>query len=116
MSHINSGGAGGGGGLLELNVKLINNTNSPYVVATNDTFIGVDTTAGVVTLLLPTNPSIGRSFIIKDVGGQAEVNNITITDISGADSYDNTFGNYVMNTELQGVNIIYTGSNNYYIW
>lgn len=119
MSHITSigsSGGGGGTGLLTLNVTLISAADSPYAVLSTDAFIGVDSTGGTVRILLPSNPAVGTTFFIKDVGGQAEVNNITLTDVGGVDSYDNTFGNYVMNTEYQGVNLIYTGSNNYYIW
>lgn len=118
MSHISSSGSGGGGGsgVLTLNVVLITTAQSPYAVLLTDSFIGVDSSAGPVTVLLPSNPAVGTTFVIKDVGGQAEVNNITLTDINGVDSYDNTFGNYIINTEYQSVNLIYTGSNDYYLW
>lgn len=103
-----------GGGALP--VTLIDNTDSPYAVLTADYFIGVDTTAGAVTLLFQNNPAVGTSYIVKDVGGQAEVNNITITTISGLQNFDNTSGNYIMNTEYQSVNLVYVGSSNYYIY
>lgn len=119
MSHISSSGSGGGGGgtgVLKLNVTNVTFADSPYAVLSTDSFLAVDTTGGEVRLLVPSNPAVGTTFFIKDVGGQAEVNNIVITDVGGVDSYDNTFGNYTMNSEYQGVNLIYTGSNNYYIW
>ena len=118
MSHINSGGAGGGGsnGVLFLNVVDITFAQSPYTALETDAFIGVDTTAGAVTIRFPSNPPVGTTFFIKDTGSQAEVNSITLTDVAGIDYFDNVLGSYVMNTENQSANLIYIGSGNYYIW
>lgn len=119
MSHINSsgtGGGGGGGGVVLLNVTEVTFAQSPYTVVPGNAFIGVDTTAGPVTLVFPTNPPVGTTYYIKDVGSQAEVNNITLTDVSGTDFFDNVVGSYVMNTENQSVSLIYFGTGNYYVW
>lgn len=119
MSHINSsgtGGGGGGGGVVLLNVTEVTFAQSPYTVVPGDAFIGVDTTGGPVTIVFPTNPPVGVTYIVKDIASNADVNNITLTDVSGTDSFDNTVGSYVMNTENQSADLIYVGGGNYYIW
>ena len=103
-------------GVQKVAVVLIDDLDSPYAVLSTDDFIGVNSSSGTVRVLLPSNPAVGTTFIVKDVGGDAENNNITITDIGGVDSFDNTFGSYVINTEYQSVNLVYVGSNNYYIY
>ena len=49
-------------------------------------FVGVDTTGGPVTVTLPASVSLasGKQLVIKDEGGSAGVNNITIATSNGA--------------------------------
>ena len=55
------------------------NADTPYTVLGTDYFIACDTSAGVLTVTLPAASSVaGRTFVIRDVGGAAAVNNITI--------------------------------------
>ena len=105
-----------GTGVVQLAVTLINFGMSPYSVLSSDDFIGVDSTGGAVTLLFPSNPAVGTTFIVKDVGGAGFTNNITLNPISGTCYFDNVIGNYVMNTSYQSVNLVYVGSNKYYIY
>ena len=56
-------------------------SSSTYTILDTDTFIGVQyTTTGAVTLTLPLGSSIsnGRIISIKDEGGLASINNITV--------------------------------------
>tara|TARA_R110000824_G_scaffold36697_3_gene113700 strand:- start:44 stop:520 length:477 start_codon:yes stop_codon:yes gene_type:complete len=52
----------------------------------DDHFIGVDSTVGGVIITLPNtaNLSIGKTFLIKDEGGKAGTNPITIRSSDGA--------------------------------
>ena len=45
----------------------------------SDYYIGVDSTGGTVDIYLLTAPQPGRTWVIKDEGGAASTNNITIT-------------------------------------
>jgi hypothetical protein len=59
----------------------VNNAASPYTVLATDVYIGVDVSAGPVTLILDDNAAAseeGRFIIIKDESGNASTNAITI--------------------------------------
>lgn len=67
-----------GTGLVVAQTSL-DNTDSPYTVLGTDYFLDCDTSAGVLTVTLPAATALaGRTFVIRDVGGAAAVNNITI--------------------------------------
>jgi len=61
-----------------------------YSVTTSDYIIGVDTTAGTLRLTLPAAASAldGQIWVIKDEGGNAGNNNVTITGSSDADTIE----------------------------
>lgn len=60
-------------------VTSVNNAASPYTVLGTDYFISVDTSGGAVTVTLPAATGLaGRMYVIRDTGGAAAVNNITI--------------------------------------
>tara|TARA_R110000744_G_scaffold377045_2_gene491756 strand:+ start:7215 stop:9263 length:2049 start_codon:yes stop_codon:yes gene_type:complete len=63
--------------------------DSPYGVAASDYIIGVNTTGGAVEVDLQAASSAGtgRMLVIKDVGGAAATNNITI-DPNGSEKID----------------------------
>lgn len=55
------------------------NADTPYTVLGTDYFISCDTSAGVLTVTLPAATALaGRTYVIRDTGGNAAVNNITI--------------------------------------
>jgi hypothetical protein len=58
-----------------------------YTVTTADYYVGVDSSGGAVTLTLPAAAAAldGQTWIIKDEGGSANSNNITVTG-SGVDA------------------------------
>lgn len=52
---------------------------SPYTVLGTDYFISVDTSGGAVTVTLPNAATVtGRTYVIRDTGGAAAANNITV--------------------------------------
>lgn len=60
-------------------VTAVDNGDTPYTVLGTDYFLSVDTSAGVVTVTLPAATGLsGRTYLIKDMGGSAGANNITI--------------------------------------
>jgi hypothetical protein len=64
---------------LVIPVTAVNNAASPYTVLGTDYFLSVDTSGGAVTVTLPAATALaGRTFVIRDMGGNAAVNNITI--------------------------------------
>ena len=65
------------------------NSDSPYSVVASDYIIGVNTTGGAVEIDLQAASSAGagRMLIIKDIGGAAGTNNITI-DPNGSEKID----------------------------
>lgn len=100
------------GGARFLKVTSIDDTDSPYTVAAGDDVILVDTTAGAVTINLGAVASnSGRRLQIKDVGGNAGTNNITI-DPNGAETIDNA-STYVLDENLFAIDIVCDGSENY---
>lgn len=57
----------------------VNPGNSPYTPSFTDNYLAVDTTAGPVTInLQPMSDRRNVPLTIKDVGGNASVNNITL--------------------------------------
>ncbi len=90
----------------------IDDTDSPYTVASDDDVILVDTSAGAVTINLGAVASnSGRRLQIKDTGGNAATNNITI-DPDGSETIDNQ-STYVMDENLFAIDIVCDGSENY---
>lgn len=64
---------------LIVNSTALTNASTPYTVLGTDYFLDCDTSAGVLTVTLPAASAVtGRTFVIRDTGGAAAVNNITI--------------------------------------
>lgn len=100
---INSGGAG-----QTVSITALDNTDSPYTVLSTDYHMSCDTTAGVLVVDLPNAPATGTSYVVKDLSGTADTNNITIS-TAGAETIDGA-ATFVMNTEYESVNLLYNGS------
>ncbi len=94
-------------GTSTLTYTLVNTT--PYVVLTTDEFLGVDTTAAPIQINLPNAPSTGRTFVIKDISGTAQTNNITVTTVGGVVLVD-AAATYVMNTQYSSINVLFNGT------
>lgn len=92
-----------------LNYTPVNHAASPYTVLTTDDYISVDVTAGVVSILLPNAPTLGRIFAIKDKVGMAATNNITVTTVGGAINIDGATS-FVMNTAYESIQLIWNAS------
>jgi hypothetical protein len=64
----------------------IDNTDSPYTVAANVGVVLCDTTAGAISVTLPASPVDGQIVKVKDAGGLAATNAITVA--AGAKTID----------------------------
>lgn len=88
---------------------LVTFADSPYTVSGTDNYIGVDTTGGPVTILLPNAAVQARNFTIKDKAGDSNTNNITITTVGGATTIDGATS-LTMSTSYQSINLLYDGT------
>jgi hypothetical protein len=87
----------------------VNAAASPYTVTSTDNYISVDVTGGAVTLLLPNDPGASRTFTVKDRGGMAATNTITVTTVGGVVLLDGATS-FVMNTDYEAINILFNGT------
>lgn len=81
---------------------------SPFVVNATDFYITVDTSTIPITIRLPDAPTNYRRFVIKDSAGNASVQNITVTTVSGLLNIDAST-TYVMNSNYQAIELMYSG-------
>lgn len=84
-------------------------STTPYVVLTTDDFLGVNSSGGTRQINLPNAPTTGRVIIIKDSGGNANTNNITVTTVGGVVLIDGATS-YVMNTQYSSIQVLFDGT------
>ncbi len=83
--------------------------NSVIVNLTEDQYVYLlDSTAAAITVIPPSSPDPGTTWIIKDSTGKAFGNNITINP-AGAVTIDGA-ATYVMNADYESVQIIFNGT------
>lgn len=89
-------------------VRVVTAAGAVTVSATTDYFICINKTSGAATTVnLPSSPTTGLIFIIKDCKGDAATNNITITPASGTIDGASTF---VMKSNYQVIGVVYNGT------
>ncbi len=109
MSQITGfgSGGGGGGGIVTLNYTQV--STSPYVVQSTDEFLGVVTSSIAITIKLPNAPATGRTYVVKDISGDALLHNITVTTVGGVVLIDDaTFS--IMNTDYESLQFLFNGT------
>lgn len=97
-----------------LNITSLDDTDSPYTALATDYYLSCNVSAGVLTIDLPDAPTTGRVFIVKDSGGDAGANNITVTTVGGVVNIDGA-ATFVMNTAFEASNFIFNGTS-YEVW
>lgn len=109
MSQSGSYTSGGSStpGYLVLSYTYVDTT--PYVVLSTDSFLGVDSSVGGITIELPNAPAIGRVFVIKDIGALASTNNIIVTTVSGAVLIDGSTA-IIMNSDNESLQFLFDGT------
>jgi hypothetical protein len=92
-------------------------TSENYTITVSDYYVGVDTSSNPVTLMLPAANSTtsGQTFVIKDEGGAALANNITVhisvhgNTIDGGDSL-------ILESPYAAVSIYSNGLAGYFVY
>jgi hypothetical protein len=92
-----------------LAITTVNHAASPYTVLASDEFIAVNTSGGVVTLLLPNAPATGRVIYIKDSNGTSATSNISVTTVGGTVTIDGQT-TYTMKINYFSLNVIFDGT------
>lgn len=98
-------------------IKLKRTTVSDnYTVTTLDYFVGADSSAGALSLTLPSAASVmsGQTFVVKDEGGAAGSKPITIA-ASGGDTIDGS-NSVVLRSPYASIQLYCNGSNKYFIY
>ncbi len=95
------------GGILA--ITSLTNADTPYTVLAADEYLSCDVSGGVLTIDLADAPTTGRIVVIKDSGGDAGTNNITVTTTGGAVTLDGST-TFVMNTNFEAANFIFNGA------
>lgn len=93
-----------------LNYTSVNHAASPYTVMLTDQYISVDCSGGTVTLKFPDNPGGVQVWSVKDRTGSASTNNITLTTVTGTDTFDGVTS-YLLKGNYDANNLIFNGSN-----
>ena len=101
------------GGALKLGRTLV---SSSYTVSTTDFFVGTDTSnaAFQITLADASQLSDGQMLVIKDEGGNARNNNITVA-ASGAQTIDGQ-NQVILESPYAAIQLYCNGSNKYFIF
>ena len=101
------------GGGLKLNRRQVTNH---VTAAVNDYFIGVDSTGGSfdIRLLPATSLSNGQKLVIKDEGGQAGSNNVTIRP-SGSQTIDGK-NSIVLESPNASIQLYCDGASKYFVF
>lgn len=89
--------------------EYVSSAVTPYVVATTDYYISIDSSGGAKQVNLPNAPTTNRMFVIKDLTGSAGSNHITVTTVGGAVNIDGAF-TYLMNIAYQSVQLVFNGT------
>ena len=91
-------------------------TNATITASTSTYYIGVDSTANVVSIRLPSASLLldGQTYVVKDEGGNANNNNITIL-ASGAETIDGQ-NSIVLESPHASVQLYCNGSNKYFLY
>lgn len=87
----------------------VNHAASPYTVTATDHYIACLSATGTITILLPNAPTTLRTFIIKDRGGDASANNISITTVGGIVTIDG-ITTYKILSNYGSVNLLFNGT------
>lgn len=90
--------------------------SSDYTVQTSDYYIGLNSTGGAIDLSLPdaANMQDGQTFVVKDEGGLADTNNITISP-SGSQTIDGQ-NSVVLESPYASVQVYCNGVDKYFIY
>jgi|SaaInlLV_10m_DNA_2_1039722.scaffolds.fasta_scaffold04105_3 hypothetical protein len=101
------GGGGGGGNVWDVHPLA---SATPYQMTNDNRLVLADTTLVSPTVHMPLSPSEGQIASVKDAGGNAAVNNITLTTGGGGNVFDASLGGggaYTMAVNNSAFNLCY---------
>jgi hypothetical protein len=86
-----------------------------YAISTADYFVGVNSSGGALTLTLPSANAAtnGQTWIIKDEGGAAHTNNVTVSR-AGSDTIDGQ-NTIVLESPYASIQLYCNGSDKYFV-
>lgn len=90
-----------------INVTGITNADSPYAVASDDYYIGVNGTGALITINLPAGTD-GRLLIVKSEAGQ--LSNVTIVP-NGAQTIENAASYTILAATDGSITLVFRNSN-----
>lgn len=90
--------------------------NADYSATTSDYYIGVDTTGGTVKITLPLASTLsnGQTLVVKDEGGNADSNKITISG-SGTDTIDG-INQVFLESPYAAIQLYCNGASKYFVY
>ena len=88
-------------------------STNPYTASANDFFLGVDTTSTAISIELDTSRfEAGAYLVIKDEGGNANANNITLS--ASASTIDGA-GTMIIESAYAAINV-YTNGTSWFVF
>lgn len=87
--------------------QTVNST--PTNISPSAIFVSVDTSTLAITVRLPNSPRENQIFYVKDLSGNAAVNNITVTTVSGAINIDGAT-TFVMGVNYQSAGFLWNST------
>jgi hypothetical protein len=90
---------------------------SDYTVTATDYYVAVDTTGGTIELTFPAAATTldGQTWVIKDEGGAANSNNITITGSDDSNTIEGT-NQIVLNSSYAAITLYCNGVDKYFVY
>ena len=90
--------------------------SSTYTIAATDHYIGLDTTSNAITVTLPALSAVtaGKTYVIKDEGGTAGTNNITIEG-AGTEKVDGQI-NQTITADYESLSLYCGGARGWFIF
>jgi hypothetical protein len=93
--------------LTNYNSNNVDHAHTPYTATATDYFISGDSTAGILTVVLPAAPTNFRIFVVKDRAGHANAFPITVS--AGGTNIDGA-ATYLIDVNFESASFMYNGS------
>ena len=92
-------------------IQSVTLANTPYTILSTDDYLFVDSSGGPISLTLP-NPALftyAKEYVLKDVAGTFETNNVTLNPF-GAEKIEGLASPKVFQTDWGGWKIVTNGT------
>lgn len=92
-----------------LPITQVVGSGNTYTVLTTDYYLSCDVSGGTLQVNLPNAPTTGSVWVVKDAGGDANTNNITVTTPGASVTIDGST-TFVMNTNYESANFVFNAT------